>query len=104
LRGLDADGAAFGSLSDLALDEAAEQVTAICMATASPGGATALSAAAHGLKSSAAIVGARRLVSLADAIERKGRTGAMPEPALLDELRRLLAATKQAVIDVDEGC
>jgi CheY-like chemotaxis protein len=94
LFALDPDGATFRSLAAVALDEAAHHVAAVAGADA-----TAVGAAAHSLKSSAAIVGGRRLASLADAIEQAARGGSLPDPSMLSELRRTLMETKQAAID-----
>jgi CheY-like chemotaxis protein len=100
LSGLDGDGEAFRSLATVALGEAADQIAAISAAPIAGRGATAVVAAAHNLKSSAAIVGARRLAALADAVEQAARAGSLPDPPMLSELRSTLAATGQAVNDV----
>jgi CheY-like chemotaxis protein len=96
---LDPDGTMFRSLAAVALEEAAKQVDAISEPPVDGQGATTVTAAAHSLKSSAAIVGARRLASLADAIEQAARAGSLPDPSMLSELRRTLTETKQATID-----
>jgi CheY-like chemotaxis protein len=99
LIGLDADGATFRSVAALALQESADQIATISAARSAGQGAAVVSAAAHGLKSSAATLGARRLASLADAIEQAARAGALPESSVLSELRRTLTETEQAAID-----
>jgi CheY-like chemotaxis protein len=99
LLALGPDGATFRSLAALALEEAADHVATISAAPPDGGDATAVGAAAHGLKSSAAIVGARRLASLADAIEQGARAGLLPGPLMRSELQRTLTETEQATID-----
>jgi CheY-like chemotaxis protein len=99
LHELDADGSAFRSLAAVALDEAADHIAAISEAPATGGDATAVSAAAHGLKSSATIVGASRLALLADAVEQAARAGSWPDSSVLSELRQTLTVTRQATID-----
>jgi CheY-like chemotaxis protein len=99
LVGLDGDGETFRSLAALALQEAADQIATISAAPAAGQDATAVRAAAHSLKSSAATVGARRLASLADAVEQAARAGSMPDPSVVSELRRTLTETEQAAID-----
>jgi CheY-like chemotaxis protein len=99
LHELDADGSTFRSLAAVALDEAADHIAAISQAPAAGDDATAVSAAAHGLKSSATIVGASRLASLADAVEQAARAGSLPDSSVLSELRQTLTVTRQATID-----
>jgi CheY-like chemotaxis protein len=100
LLGLDRDGDTFRALVATALDEAAKQIATI--AAPSPDGAdpAAVRAAAHGLKSSAAIIGARRLASLAGAVELAARAGSLPDAATVAELGHALAVTKQATTDM----
>jgi CheY-like chemotaxis protein len=99
LIGLDDDGSAFRSLAALALQEAADQIATIAQAPIAGHDAAAVSAAAHGLKSSAGAMGARRLASLADAVEQAARAGTLPTPSMLSELRRTLTETERAAID-----
>jgi CheY-like chemotaxis protein len=99
LIGLDDDGSAFRSLAALALNEAADQIATIAQAPVAGHDAAAVSAAAHGLKSSAGAMGARRLASLADAVEQAARAGTLPTPSMLSELRRTLTETERAAID-----
>ena len=99
LIGLDADGAAFRSLAALALQEAGEQIATISAVQIAGQDAAAASAAAHGVKSSAATLGARRLASLADTVEQAARAGSLPDPSLVSELRRALTEAEQAAID-----
>jgi CheY-like chemotaxis protein len=99
LVALDGDGATFRSLVAAALEEAAGQIAAIAVDPTAGGGVSGVSAAAHGLKSSAALVGASRLASLADAVEQEARAGSLPDSAMIADLRRTLAATRQATID-----
>jgi CheY-like chemotaxis protein len=99
LIGLDADGATFRSVAALAVQEAADRIATISAAPLAGQDAAVVSAAAHGLKSSAATMGARRLAALADAVEQAARAGALPEPSMLSDLRRTLTETEQAAID-----
>jgi CheY-like chemotaxis protein len=99
LIGLDADGATFRSVAALALQEAADRIATISAAPIAGQDATGVSAAAHGLKSSATTIGADRLASMADAVEQAARAGALPEPSMLSDLRRTLTETEQAAID-----
>jgi CheY-like chemotaxis protein len=99
LIGLDADGAAFRSLAALALQEAAEQIATISAARVAAQDATAVRAAAHGLKSSAATLGARRLALLADTVEQAARAGSLPDLSVVAALRRALTEAEQAAID-----
>jgi CheY-like chemotaxis protein len=99
LRGLDHDGTAFLSLAAAALDDAETRIAAIADDAERRGDAAAVGAAAHGLKSSAALLGARRLAAVADAVERTARAGSWPEPSVLAELRDALTATRQATLE-----
>jgi CheY-like chemotaxis protein/HPt (histidine-containing phosphotransfer) domain-containing protein len=103
LFGLDGDGTAFRSLAAVAFEEAAEQIARISSRPGDGGDATAVGAAAHSLKSSAAIVGARRLALLADTVEQGARAGSLPDRSMLSDLRRTLTATRRAVADVAGG-
>jgi CheY-like chemotaxis protein len=98
---LDADGSTFRSIAAVALDEADNQIDTITAAADGRGDVSAVIAAAHGLKSSATIIGARRLAGLADAVEMAARAGSLPGASMVSELRGALTATKQATIDVN---
>jgi CheY-like chemotaxis protein len=100
---LDHDGAAYRSLAAAALDDAANHIAAISAAPLAGQSAAGVSLAAHSLKSSAASAGARRLASLADAIERTARAGSLPDPPMLSALWRTLSITRQATADAAAG-
>jgi response regulator of citrate/malate metabolism len=103
LVGLDADGATFRSLVAVALEEAADQIAAIGDVPGAGQDSAAVRAAAHGLKSSAGIVGARRLASLADAIEQAALDGVLPSASELSELHETYAVTRAAALDAKGG-
>jgi CheY-like chemotaxis protein len=92
LIGLDPDGSTFRSLAASAFFEAANQISAIAEADTPD----AVRAAAHSLKSSAAIVGARRVAALADSVEQAARAGSLPDPGTITELRRAVTAAEEA--------
>jgi CheY-like chemotaxis protein len=98
LIGLDPDGETFRSLSAAALLEAGDQIAAISAAHRDGQDAGAVSAAAHSLKSAAAIVGARRLATLADEVEVAAHAGSIPDGATVSELERALAETRRATV------
>jgi CheY-like chemotaxis protein len=99
LFGLDADGTTFRALVAVALEEAADRIAEISAAPVGGERATAVSAAAHSLKSSAAILGARRLAGLAEEVEQTARSGSLPDPSMLSALRHALTVTRQATND-----
>jgi CheY-like chemotaxis protein len=100
---LDADGSTFRALAEAAMSEAALQVSAIATAASDDDGAVQVAAAAHGLKASAAIVGAVRLAGLADAVQAAARVGRVPDPMLIAELRSALTAAEQALGLIGRG-
>jgi two-component system, sensor histidine kinase RpfC len=102
---LDQLGARFGAsfvaqLIDLFLEQAAGLLNA-ARAAVQVGDATAITAAAHALKSSAANVGARALSILAADVERLGRQGlsaadlTFQVDAMAEELERVSAMLRE---------
>jgi HPt (histidine-containing phosphotransfer) domain-containing protein len=99
LLGLDPNGETFRSLCNAALQDAGDQIAAIAAALRNGRDAGAISAAAHSLRSSAVIVGARRLGALAGDIEEAARAGSMPDASALSQLEAALAETRRATAD-----
>jgi CheY-like chemotaxis protein len=99
LLGLDPNGETFRSLCNAALQDAGDQIAAIAAALRNGRDAGAISAAAHSLRSSAVIVGARRLGALAGDIEEAARAGSMPDASTLSQLEAALAETRRATAD-----
>jgi CheY-like chemotaxis protein len=103
LLGLDPNGETFRSLCHAALQEATDQIAAISAALRNGRDARAVSAAAHSLLSSAAIVGARHLGALAGEVEQAARAGSMPDASVVSRLESALAETRRATVDADGG-
>ena len=97
LLDLDIDSSTFRALASTAMSEAAEQIGRIAAAASADEGAAVVGDAAHGLKSSAAIIGAYRLGALAETVEEAARSGQLPDPSVVSELRTTLGATQRAL-------
>lgn len=102
LSALDEDVESRGTLARLALSEAAAQVHEIAAAVGSSD-ARAVAVAAHGLRTSAGMIGAERVAALAAATEEAARGNTLPDAAAVAELHAALHAASNAVTHITEG-